>query len=228
MHGIGSKVVPATRQQLADAGLGEPEVANIRVEGHPPNDCRIVAQVQRVFAGRTLTGGERELEGRALCESVAELIVENRIFDRAAEPVRDDLHLWDILAAWPEADRYWESPGEAPELKKYLADRLWELGLRESADLMLVEPEDLRPDLSELFGIAEFEIDRWREDFPRVWEHMGAEYVCNVQPATEKVILEPANRGAKEGEDPVAKHLPKFRGFSVYFRNASRVVPIRA
>lgn len=226
VHGIGSMLLPATKAQLAEAGLGETVPTSLRIEkgGMAP---RVVATVEREFAGTTLRGEERELEGRPLCEAVAQAICEGRLFKGVAAVVREDLHLLEVLGDWPERERYWSGVDDVPELEEYLERRLWELGLRASEDLALIENEDLRPDLSEALGLPDFEIEKWREKFPHTWEHMGAEYVCKVQPSVEKVILEPINKKAKKGDDPVARHLPRFEGFSVYYRNASRVVPVR-
>lgn len=227
IHGLGSMLLPASKGQLADAGLGEPEPTKLRVQ-HGGLAPRIIGRVEQKYAGTTLRTEERELEGRALCEAVAGLIAERRLMGDVVEDLREDLHLLEVVGQWPEEERYWSAVDEVPELEEYLADRLWELGLRESEDLALVEPEDLRPDLADELGLPAFEIEDWREEFPRTWEHMGRAYECLVQPSTGKVILEPANKKARKGDDPTARHLPRFKGFSVYFRNASRVVPIRS
>lgn len=226
IHGIGNMLLPATKTQLADAGLGEPEISRIQVDnsGFAPE---VVARLERKYAGVTLQTREDVLEGRPLCEAVAELTFENRLFKGVADEILEDLHLWKVLAEWPDEERYWSSVEDVPEPEGYLADQLWELGLRECEDLALLEGDDLRPDLADRLGIAEFEIERWREEFPRIWEHMGAVYECLVQPSVGKVILEPVNKQAKKGEEPDAKYLPKFRGFDVVYRNASRVVPLR-
>ncbi len=226
IHGIGDMLVPATKGQLAEAGLGEVQPAEVSIEGGGLAP-RIVAELERNYAGVTLRTEEDELEGRTLCEAVADLVMEGRLFDGAAEALRTDLHLWRLLGEWPDEERYWSGADEVPEPREYLAERLWELGLRESDDLALLEADDLRPDLAERLGIAEFEIERWREEFPRTWEYMGREYQCQVQPSVGKVILEPVNKKAKKEGEPEAKHLPRFRGFDVVYRNASRVVPLR-
>ena len=228
IRGLGSMLLPATKKQLAEAGLGEPEPSRLRIEkrGEAPV---ISANVRRKFAGTTLRQREERLAGEALCEAAAKLVVEGRLFKGAAEVVREDLHLWGVLGDWPDEEAYWSEPDakSPPKPVSFLAERLWEIGLRASEDLALLEAEDLRPDLSGELGVAEFELERWREEFPRTWEHMGARYECLVQPSVGKVILEPLNKKAKKGDDPKARHLPRFRGFDVYYRNASRVVPIR-
>ncbi|MFP4596756.1 MAG: helicase-related protein [Persicimonas sp.] len=224
IRGHGRMVLPCTYDQLADAELGEETVGHIKVHGRRPP--KIVAQVERVLAGVTISSRREPLRGRALCKAVAELTLENRLFKGAGERVLDDLHLWGLLADWPEEERYWGSHGPAEALE-YLTARLETLGLQNYQELALIEPEDLRPDLVDELGIADYDLERYVDDFPRLWEHMGRVYECGVQPATKKVILEPANKKAKRGKDPKAGHLPRFRGFSVYFRNASRVVPVR-
>ncbi|MFB6262232.1 MAG: helicase-related protein [Bradymonadaceae bacterium] len=226
VRGLGNMLVPCTDGQLADAGIGEVEIAALDVDeegAHPV----VEAKAERRLAGVTLRAERRELEGRPLCRAIGELVAEGRLFREARDPLLDDLHLWELLVGWPEDERYWSDGPEPPALTSYVEQRLWELGLRESSDLLLVEPEDLRPDLADMLGIAEFELDDWRDDFPRTWAHMGAEYTCEVQPTVSKVILEPANAKAREGDDPAARYLPNFRGFSVFLRSASRVVPLR-
>ncbi len=228
VRGKGSMLLPATYDQLADAGLGERIATSVRLKGQSGGVPRIVGTVERQYAGVTLRREQRKLEGRRLCEAVAELVLEGRLFDGAAETIRDDLHLWHVFGEWPAEERWW-APVETspPDPEVFVADTLWELGLRESDDMMLLEADDLRPDLTEHLGVAQYKIDEWREEFPRTWSHMGRAYRCEVQPSAEKVFLEPDNAKARKGDDPNARHLPRFKGFSVYFRNASRVVPIR-
>ncbi len=225
VHGIGSMLLPADESQLADAGLGEPEISRPKPKGHA-DAPRVVATVSRTYAGRTLRTTNRELDGRPLCEAVAELTFEGRMFRDAGDRIRDDLHLWDVLARWPAERRWWGEVEPPTEPEEWLTEHLWELGLRSNDDLMLLEPDDLRPDLADHFGMNDHQLAEWREKFPRLWSHMGRTYRCKVQPSTQKVILEPADKAARKGDDPQAMHVPRFEGFSVYYRNASRVVPV--
>jgi ATP-dependent helicase HrpB len=224
VRGHGRMMLPCTYDQLADAGRGDETIGRVELRGG--RNPRIVALVQRELAGVAISSRHEGLRGRRLCEAAAELILENRLFKGAADAVRDDLHLWGIIGEWPEEERHW-TEGSPPSPVDYLADRLEMLGLRSSQELALLEGDDLRPDLTEELGVPGYELERFEEDFPRLWEHMGCVYECLPQPKTRKIILEPANKKAKRGKDPKGTHLPRFRGFSVYFRNASRVVPVR-
>jgi ATP-dependent helicase HrpB len=224
VRGHGRMVLPCTYDQLADANRGDETIGRVELRGG--RRPRIVARVERELAGVAISSRHEGLRGPRLCEAAAELILENRLFKGSAEAVRDDLHLWGVVGGWPEEERHWpESTPPAPA--DYLAERLEMLGLRSSEELALLEGDDLRPDLVDMLGVPAYELERFEEDFSRMWEHMGCVYECVVQAKTRKVMLEPANKKAKRGKDPNATHLPRFRGFSVYFRNASRVVSIR-
>jgi ATP-dependent helicase HrpB len=224
VRGHGRMLLPCTYDQLADAGRGDEIIGRVELRGG--RRPRIVAHVERELAGVAISSRHEGLRGRRLCEAAAELVLANRLFKGTADAVRDDLHLWGVLGRWPAEERHW-AEGAPPAPVEWLAERFEMLGLRSSEELALLEGDDLRPDLVDELGVPSFELERFEEDFPRLWEHMGCEYECLVQAKTRKIILEPANKKAKQGKDPKATHLPRFRGFSVYFRNASRVVPIR-
>ncbi len=224
VRGTGRMVLPCTYDQLADAGLGDETIGEVELYGG--RSPRVVARVERELGGVTISSRQERLTGVELCEAVAGLTLAGRLFKGAADAVRDDLHLWGVLAAWPEEERMWEAT-DPPGARLFLVNRLATLGLSTCDELALLEPDDLRPDLVDELGVPRYEIERYADDFPRMWEHMGCEYVCRVQPQARKVILEPANKKARKAKDPNAAVLPRFRGFSVYFRNASRVVPIR-
>ena len=159
---------------------------------------------------------------------------DNRIFKGSWEKILDALHLWGLLEQWePTLDtEHWdlrklrEQP--APEDPvTYLADRFEALGLRTSEEMGLLEEDDLLPDVAGMSGIMAFELETLREDFPRIWEHLGARYHCVVNVAARKVTLEPDNHHARKAKEPSRDVLPRFQGFRVAYRQASRVLMLR-
>lgn len=230
VRGTGRMLLPCSYDALADAGLGEESVGKAKLHrkrGAP----HVVALVERDLAGVTISEREEALRGPKLFEVVADFILAGRtfpggLFKGAGTKLQDDLHLWGLLADWPEPERYWKAT-PAPEPHNFLLDQLRTLGLQSAEELALLETNDLRPDLVGDLGITAYDLERFVEDFPRQWEHMGHLYECSVQAGSRKVVLEPVNKKAKKGKDPNAAHLPRFRGFSVYHRNASRIVKLR-
>ncbi len=228
IRGTGRLLLPCSYNQLLDAGIGTPTVTRTKAgtrHGRP----YLRGIIAYEHAGVTLDTRESDLEGDVLHQAAAEAILEGRLLDDAGERLLQDLHLWDLLARWPkrDRDRTWQQGPDAPEPKTYLADRLAELGVAAAEDLMLVEAQDLRPDLVDLFGIYQYQLDELSEDFPRVWTHMGKRYQCDVNPARRRVLLTPLDKKTARADDPKERYIPRFRGFDVTYQNASRKVPIR-
>lgn len=227
VFGLGRMVLPTTRSVLAEAGIGEVVIGKLNLKkGRAP---RVTAHRKTELASVTLQDEEVPLRGRELCEAVAELVMKRRLFKGAAEPIRDALFGWKLIAEWPEPAELGAEPKSAPDATpvEWLAERLEELGVRTNQDLQLIENEDLIPDLADATGVARFAFEPILAEFPRVWEHQGARYSVEVAPSRKLVTLEPANKSAKNRAEPDRKFVPRFRGFGVRYRQASRIVRIR-
>ncbi len=228
VRGTGRMVLPCTYRQLIEAGIGEEEVDDIRA-GTRGGVPFVRGIVERNLAGVVLEREEQPLSGDALLEASAEAILEGRIVQPVGEIVLDDLHVWEIMAHWPkrDPDRNWQGRTPPPEPHQYLVDRLKSLGVVRDEDLMLIEAEDLRPPVAEELETYRFEVESMADDFPRIWTHLGLTYHCKVKTRSRKVILTPADKKTARADDPSSQFVPRFRGFDVFYKNASRTVPIR-
>ena len=235
VSGRGSFLLPCTLSQLNQA-LGdhaEQEVGQLQCR-RSRGRWQIRAQLKRTHAGVVLEQAEKPLQGRALRQAAATLIKENRLFKGTWPRLLDALHTWSILSQWDTgqdpAQAHWTpgklgDPPEDPEA--HLAQTLERLGLELAEDLDLLEPEDLLPDLLAQSGMFEPELVQVQDTFPRLWTHLGAQYLCHVHPRRRTVVLEPVNQAAKKAKDPTRDVLPRFEGFRVDFKQASRVVRLR-
>ncbi|TVR03464.1 MAG: ATP-dependent RNA helicase [Deltaproteobacteria bacterium] len=226
--GRGSLLLPLRPERLAAAGIGEEVIGETRLLKRP---LRIVGRMERRLAEVVLEHGEAPLRGEALRAAAASFILEGRLYRPAGEALLDALHLLGVIRdlpspLWPDGvpERRPEVPDDAAA---WLEARLAELGLERVDELALLEAEDLALDLEDATGWPSWELERWAEEFPRIWVHLGAEYACAVRAASGKVVLSPANGEAKRRGPPDAAVLPRFRGFRVRFEKASRVVPLR-
>ena len=227
VRGTGRMVLPCTYDQLLEAELGDEEISEIRA-GSRGGTPYVRGIVERSLAGVVLDSGERGLRGEALHEAAAKAILEGRILGDAGRQVLDALHVWNLMAQFPSRDRTWPDCDPPPPPAEYLTKRLAALGVKTDADLMLVETEDLRPNVAKEVGAYAYDVETLAEEFPRLWEHQGRSYTCRVIPKRQKVILEPADKKTARADDPKARYLPRFRGFRVVFKNTSRTVPIRS
>ena len=233
VHGFGRLLLPCAPAVMAEHVKGEVELGQITVTKRRGKTL-IQAPVKRVLAGVVLTSKEEPLRGAALWDAAAKLTLERRLFKGAREPLLDALHLWDLLTQWKPTleTEHWnlakiQAQAPASDAHAYLVGQLEELGLNTCEDLMLLEPEDLVPDIAQRSGLMSYELDALSEQFPRQWEHLGAQYDCHVNVAARKVTLEPANHQARKAKEPSRDVLPRFQGFRVFYKQASRVFAIR-
>jgi ATP-dependent helicase HrpB len=225
VRGIGRFLLPCSPQQLAEAGLGDVEVAT-PVARKVSGEWQISGQVRRVMAGVTLRTEEELLTGRELREAFVLLTMQGQCWTEVREQLLDTLHLTRLLQQWPEP-RDWTTPKEwrqgLPSLEEWLLQRLEELGVESSDDLALLELEDLQWPLLTKVDIAPWDLEALVKDFPRLWEYQGQRYQCLVEPRKRRVIMEPQNEQARKAKQPpAARLLPRFRGLAVDYRKASR------
>jgi hypothetical protein len=145
------------------------------------------------------------------------------------------MHLWSLLVQWSPDDEqgHWRlegplSPGaEVPSAHVWLVQRLEALGLERCEELELIGGEDLYPVLDQWSGAGAWELDALCVELPRLWRYQGGLYRCEVQVRARRVWLEPADAVAKRAKEPPRDVLPRFRGFTVMYRQASRVLELR-
>lgn len=218
-RGVGRMLLPCHPAQLVAAGIGD------SIVGEPKLVRGIVmAPTEFRHAGAQLGAEERRLLGGELREALAKLLLANRVRKGLGDRIRDALHLRDLVQ---QSTGSADSPS-APET--YVVERLEALGLEDSNDLALVDDDDLVPDVDAMAlgaGLSPRELGSLRDDFPATFAFEGAVYRCETDLARKRVVLEPANKVARGKNEPPVRVLPRFRGFRVEYRKASRRVKLR-
>jgi len=210
---------------LLAAGIGESRVGTALL-ARERGRREVVADVEVTFAGTTLHSERKALRGAALLSGIAQLMLDGRMrsFDSAA--LLDALHLESLLRQLAPTST---SEGPTATTHDELAGRLETLGVQTLADLELIGVEDLTADLDAAalrWGIDAREPAALRRDFPRLWAYQGTSFQCSVDMARRMVVLEPL-RSKGKGREPPTSVLPRFRGFGVEYRKASRHVRLR-
>jgi ATP-dependent helicase HrpB len=223
-RGVGRMLLPCTPAQIVAAGIGETSIGQPRRRGG-----KIVAPVEHTLAGAVLESDERPLQGAALREAIATLILQGSLRRGLGERVEDAVHLWSLIHQ--SAPGSPKSSGAPPiDASTYLASTLERQGLERHDDLALLEDEDLLPDLQALAtaaGLSPRDFAALEADFPRTFTFESARYRCDVDLERHRVTLEPDNKAARAKNEPPVRVVPRFRGFRVEYRKASRVVKLR-
>lgn len=218
-RGVGRMLLPCTPAQIVAAGIGERTIGRPRRKGG-----RIVAPIEHTLAGAVLESDERPLTGRPLREAIATMILDGALRRGLGERVEQALHLWTLIHQGAPTV---EPPTDA---RTHLSDLLESHGLERLDDLQLLEDEDLLPDLDALAlaaGLSPRDLAALESDFPRTFTFEGARYRCLVDMERHRVVLEPDNKQARGKNEPAVRIVPRFRGFRVDYRKASRVVRLR-
>ena len=216
---VATRVMPLPLAWLRDSGLGRDRLADPSVEGTPGDDARVVARVERVYAGRVLETREEVPSGDLARRSVVELVLGGRLFGEGLELCRDRLEaarLAEALArrehaAWHErlAEIY-ELP--IPDLETWLDGRLMVLGFERGEDLALLSADDLVA--PELPADVVSELDR---TFPRQLTVPGASYSIRYDLARRDAFLD--QQTGRKRRIPSPHELPRLRGFRVVLRH---------
>lgn len=229
VQGRGRLLLPCPPEQPVALGLTTATPKQPRLE-RTGDDVRILADVEHSLAGVCLQAEQTELTDAALRAALVELITQQTLFPGLAKAVEEDLHLLRLLREWPAASEQTSLslPAAIPDSPEaFVRQQLDALGVEQAADLSVLQADDLRPPLSHWTGLAQWELQRLRDTFPRYWTHQGAHYRCELNPARRRVILVPLDKTARRRQEPVAKTVPRFGGFAVYFDKGGSRVKIR-
>ncbi|MEM9462489.1 MAG: helicase-related protein [Myxococcota bacterium] len=223
-QGRGRLLLRCTREHLWQAGLGEPVVGTPRLE-RGDRGRHVVADMEQRYAGVVIHHERAPLRGAALCDGVASLVLEGRLRKGLGESLRDALHLWALVEQSGQGE-----PQRVPDARGHLCSRLLDAGLDALDELDLLEPEDLCPDVDAralALGLTPRQLQALRDDFPRRFVYQGNVYACHVELAARRVTLEAERIHGRGGGEPPVGVLPRFRGFAVFYRKASRQLRLR-
>jgi len=205
----------------------------------------ITANQERTYAGRILDSSDQALTGKALRMALAQMIANRQWAPPLGLWLASELRAWFISYHWGK-DLGYEAMGDPlpeppdlvepdqnsrgraiksdyPGVEKYILNKLETLGFEEVAEWGLLGPDDLKAPVDSLFHKKEMLL----KDFPVRWMHQGALYRSMVFRSQRQIILEPMNQNASKAKEPAAEFVPRFRGFSVYYRKADRKIKLR-
>ena len=201
-------MAPVPLRMLADAGLGEVEHTEPEWTGEG-----LVVRARRLYAGREIASEEVEPEGEPARAALADLILDGRLLAPAGRELKEAVAAWNLYLQLGEGE------GEPAQARTWLQGRLAALGVERGEDTALLEPADLAFD-----GIPEWERKRFEERYPRQLSLPNLELEVEYEPRRKRVTV--VRRSGKRRDPPKRMELPAWPGWSIQYRNGSRVVPL--
>ncbi|MCA9534403.1 MAG: ATP-dependent RNA helicase [Myxococcales bacterium] len=214
---IATCVMPVPTAWLVQAGVGEEQLGNVTRE-----KGRIVATLERVYAGTVLNTREAKPEGALAREAIAQLFMQGRLFKGSLGEAKRRLQeraLAAALAGTRVGDTLGLGPQPAPPpLDDFLRARLLELGVASVDDLSLLSADDVLPE-----PLPAYESQLLAQEFPARVSVGDAEYVSEIDVEQRLVTLRMV-RGTRKTPPP-ASYIPRFGGYKVC-AEAARVLHV--
>jgi ATP-dependent helicase HrpB len=199
----GRWALPSSPAFLRRAGYGRPELSKIRLR-----DGKVSANVAWTYAGRVLTQEERELDGPALREALAQLARQGSWMKGLWDSWEEHLFYLALGARLGDG----REPSDSAET--LLLRHLGNLGVEKSEDLELLEPADLQPPAAD---------ESLRKSYPRQYLYGGVVYDVSYRLGRVLLRWRSGPRGAKLS----AQHLPRWNGWAVDLEERGRLTPLR-
>ena len=220
---MGTCMLPVSWKLIAEMGLGSERVA--QAQPQPDKGCLM----ERVYGGRVIASYYAQVSGTLAIEAAVQAIIKGEMMPGLAEKLADDLQASAIWLSLPDTTRgellggIPDQPGtglSAFELESYLIQKLTELGVAELDDLGLLEPEDL-----EFECIPDWCRQKFDELYPRalVLPELKLRVEYDVRSKKVEMIYQDGARKT----DPKRWELPRWQGWRIQYRKASRVVDIK-
>jgi ATP-dependent helicase HrpB len=202
--------LPADLALLTEAGLGTESVKRVFIDRG-----RVMAEVERRYAGALLDSREEEPAGPAARTAVAQLILRNRLLKGAGDALREAVERHNLRCRLEPAE------GREPtEPEEWLTARLAEAGLEHGSDTAMLTVSDLAfPDP------PDEEREAFDRKFPRRLSLGNLKCRVEYEPAGRLVTLVKESGLSTQPPDP--RYLPAWPGWKIRFRDRQRVIPVR-
>ncbi|MFV8458036.1 helicase-related protein [Vibrio owensii] len=213
---LASVMLPVSLNLLRELGLGEWQQGETNYEEESPR-----ATMHLIYAGRTICTEYQVLEGEVAVQSIVEMIEDETLLPGFAPLRKQQIQHWKIYNALglnPEPIEKTELDGLS--FATWLVEQLETLGVESVEDIELFEAEDIPFE-----GIPDWEYQDFAEQFPL--KLILAELKLDVEYfVSRKLVHVIYTEGSRKG-DPKRWELPRWVGWKVQYKKASRVLDVK-
>ncbi len=205
---LATRVMPVPLRWLVEAGLGEERLA-----GTVTRKGRLLARVERVYAGKVIDSREEPPTGALARIAVRDRLLEGGLIRGVAEAARERLEALGLAARLDGSER-------PPGLSDWLLARLEEVGLEDARDVALLSAEDLLP-----AALPPDVAARLDSSFPRRLSTGDGTYRITYDVARKVATLHQI--GGHRKDPPPRMFLPALPGWRLMLERKNRVTTLR-
>ncbi|AYO20136.1 ATP-dependent RNA helicase [Vibrio owensii] len=213
---LASVMLPVSLNLLRELELGEWQQGETNYEEDAPR-----ATMHLIYAGRTICTEYQALEGEVAVQSIVEMIEDETLLPGFAPLRKQQIQHWKIYNALglnPEPIEKTELDGLS--FATWLVEQLETLGVESVEDIELFEVDDIPFE-----GIPDWEYQDFAEQFPL--KLILAELKLDVEYfVSRKLVHVIYTEGSRKG-DPKRWELPRWAGWKVQYKKASRVLDVK-
>lgn len=213
---LASVMLPVSLNLLRELELGEWQQGETNYEEESPR-----ATMHLVYAGRTICTEYQALEGEVAVQSIVEMIEDETLLPGFSPLRKQQIQHWKIYNALglnPEPIEKTELDGLS--FATWLVEQLETLGVESVEDIELFEADDIPFE-----GIPDWEYQDFAEQFPL--KLILAELKLDVEYfVSRKLVHVIYTEGSRKG-DPKRWELPRWAGWKVQYKKASRVLDVK-
>lgn len=213
---LASVMLPVSLNLLRELELGEWQQGETNYEEEAPR-----ATMHLIYAGRTICTEYQALEGEVAVQSIVEMIEDETLLPGFSPLRKQQIQHWKIYNALglnPEPIEKTELDGLS--FTTWLVEQLETLGVESVEDIELFEAEDIPFE-----GIPDWEYQDFAEQFPL--KLILAELKLDVEYfVSRKLVHVIYTEGSRKG-DPKRWELPRWAGWKVQYKKASRVLDVK-
>lgn len=213
---LASVMLPVSLNLLRELELGEWQQGETNYEEEAPR-----ATMHLIYAGRTICTEYQALEGEVAVQSIVEMIEDETLLPGFAPLRKQQIQHWKIYNALGlNSEPIDNTELDGLSFTTWLVEQLETLGVESVEDIELFEAEDIPFE-----GIPDWEYQDFAEQFPL--KLTLAELKLDVEYfVSRKLVHVIYTEGSRKG-DPKRWELPRWAGWKVQYKKASRVLDVK-
>ncbi|MGR5148258.1 DEAD/DEAH box helicase [Photobacterium alginatilyticum] len=207
---------PVSLEMLSSLDFGD------EVQGQSQmTDDQCLVEVQRVYAGRVISSQWQEPQGQSARQALLGMIIEGVALPGLADRISADIHQWNLYVA---LGRYQQEvcsrPATQVDMTEWFSEQLEALGVEAAEDLELFSVDDFPFD-----GIPDWE----REEFDLAYPYQVelTDLTMQIEYHIARKLVTALHVSGKRKADPKRWELPRWQGWRIQYRKASRTIDIK-